>query len=218
MFQHGLQLWTAEHFKMFLNNKYTFWYNNIIVKAKNRNDNLGYTEKHHIIPKSLGGNDCEDNLVKLTLREHYLVHQLLVKMVEGKEKQKMINAFWAMANIKLNRLTSKQYGNMRILASQVHSNLVQNKWNDPNSYYNSLEYRKKQIIVQKEVQNRPEVKSKIFAKRAKEYFITSPEGTTYMIKGLSKFCREKNLHAGNMSWLANGKLKYYKGWSCVEKL
>jgi len=39
----------------FLKNKYTKWYFNIVSAAQNR-DISGYTEEHHIIPKSLGGN------------------------------------------------------------------------------------------------------------------------------------------------------------------
>ena len=64
----------------FLQNKYTKWYFNIISKAQNR-DTLGYVEKHHIIPKSLGGNNEQTNLVKLTAREHFVCHWLLTKMV-----------------------------------------------------------------------------------------------------------------------------------------
>lgn len=43
----------------------------------------GYTESHHIIPKCLGGTDDHENLVRLTPEEHYLAHQLLVKMHPG---------------------------------------------------------------------------------------------------------------------------------------
>lgn len=42
---------------MFLENKYTKWYFGIISKALARDIYEGYTEKHHIIPKALGGDD-----------------------------------------------------------------------------------------------------------------------------------------------------------------
>ncbi len=54
-------------------------HDHIIDRAKNRIVE-GYTEKHHIIPKSMGGSDDKDNLVKLTAREHYLIHWLLYKI------------------------------------------------------------------------------------------------------------------------------------------
>lgn len=36
---------------IFIDNKYTKWYNSIISQEKNR-INIGYVEKHHIIPES----------------------------------------------------------------------------------------------------------------------------------------------------------------------
>lgn len=39
----------------------------------------GYYEKHHILPRCLGGGDEHDNLVLLTSREHVLAHRLLWK-------------------------------------------------------------------------------------------------------------------------------------------
>jgi hypothetical protein len=77
---------------MYLNNKYTNTYNSIVNRASQRILD-GYTETHHIIPRSLGGPDTPDNLVVLTPREHFLCHWLLTKMVKGKRKQwSMINA------------------------------------------------------------------------------------------------------------------------------
>lgn len=84
---------------IFIDNKYTKWYNSIINKAKNRIID-GYTEKHHIIPRSLGGQDTKDNLVEITAKEHFICHMLLVKMVEGKSRSKMSYALWLMCNLK----------------------------------------------------------------------------------------------------------------------
>lgn len=41
---------------------------------------IGYVERHHILPKCLGGSDEATNIAILTPEEHYLAHQLLVKM------------------------------------------------------------------------------------------------------------------------------------------
>lgn len=97
---------------MFILNKYTTWYNSIISNAKTRvlADEV-YVEKHHIIPKSLGGNNLASNIVKLTAREHFICHLLLPKMVLVEYKKKMIYAQWRMANATGNRIkpTSKIY-------------------------------------------------------------------------------------------------------------
>jgi hypothetical protein len=84
---------------MFINNKYKIWHDNIITKAKNRTLTC-YTEKHHILPKCLGGSNNEDNLVRLTAKEHFIVHMLLCKFTEGKINNKMVFAFSAMSFIK----------------------------------------------------------------------------------------------------------------------
>lgn len=39
-----------------------------------------YTERHHVVPRCLGGSDESENLVDLTPEEHYVAHQLLVKI------------------------------------------------------------------------------------------------------------------------------------------
>ena len=64
---------------MFTLNKYTKWYYAIVDRAKIR-INDGYTENHHIIPKSLCGSNTKDNKVDLNAREHFICHLLLTKM------------------------------------------------------------------------------------------------------------------------------------------
>lgn len=54
-------------------------YENLILKAKNRKLE-GYCEIHHILPKCLGGNNKKENLIKLTAREHFIAHLLLIKI------------------------------------------------------------------------------------------------------------------------------------------
>jgi hypothetical protein len=72
-------------------NKYEKWYTAITERAKNRTV-TGYTESHHVIPRSLGGSDDADNLVDLTAREHFVCHWLLVKIHTGESRNKMIYA------------------------------------------------------------------------------------------------------------------------------
>ena len=57
-------------------------YYSIIKSGIERKETNGYYEVHHILPRSLGGNDDKNNLVKLSAREHFICHLLLVKMYE----------------------------------------------------------------------------------------------------------------------------------------
>lgn len=43
----------------------------------------GYSEKHHIQPRCLGGNDSHENIVTLPARAHFIAHVLLTKMHPG---------------------------------------------------------------------------------------------------------------------------------------
>lgn len=73
-------------------------------------------EKHHIIPKSLGGSNTKDNLVLLTPREHCLAHILLTKMYVGKDKAKMCYALIALSQLRNKRrdkITSREYDKLR---------------------------------------------------------------------------------------------------------
>ncbi len=81
---------------MYLPNKYTRWYNEIIQNAKNRSTISEYTERHHIIPKSLGGSNKKENIAILTAREHFVCHWLLTKMVDKDSLLKMQRAVWRM--------------------------------------------------------------------------------------------------------------------------
>jgi hypothetical protein len=95
---------------MFLNNKYKKWHDSIIDRAKNRVLSC-YVERHHVIPKSCGGSDDKSNLVKLTAKEHFIVHLLLTKILKGNNKAKMILAFNFMCDLK--KKNSRLFDNLR---------------------------------------------------------------------------------------------------------
>lgn len=97
---------------IFIDNKYTQWYYNIVNSAKVRTlPNDTYVERHHIIPKSLGGSNDSHNLVQLTAREHYICHRLLVKMLRGVGRTKMTYA--------LIRISQSPYGDRKITSRDV---------------------------------------------------------------------------------------------------
>ena len=82
-------------------------YDALITRAKTRNID-GYFEIHHIIPRCMGGSDSDDNLARLSPEEHYLAHQLLVKIYP--ENKALINAAVMMIP---RRPSNKLYGWLR---------------------------------------------------------------------------------------------------------
>jgi len=102
---------------MFMNNK---WYRVYMSLVESRQDNLpeGYTENHHIIPKSMGGSDSADNLVRLTAREHFVAHRLLSKCTEGDANFRMMWALHRMMYAGHYDIGSRVYSKARIRHSQ----------------------------------------------------------------------------------------------------
>ena len=90
--------------------KYSKWYENLIAKAKNRSKPEGYTERHHIIPRCLGGSNNTNNLVDFTAREHYIAHLLLWKTEFSKiHHNKMTMALHIMVNGSGNAKQDRSY-------------------------------------------------------------------------------------------------------------
>lgn len=60
-------------------------YNEFIEDRREREAGLiGYVERHHIVPRSLGGSDEADNLIRLTAEDHFFAHLLLAKIHGGR--------------------------------------------------------------------------------------------------------------------------------------
>jgi hypothetical protein len=80
-------------------------YKKIIENAKNKkrhkreltNKNYVYYERHHILPRCLGGKNTRKNYVLLTAREHFFCHKILTKIYSS---YKLWYALQMMANMK----------------------------------------------------------------------------------------------------------------------
>lgn len=62
---------------------YSRIYEQFITDRRARPEPEGYCEVHHIVPRSLGGGDEPENLVKLTPEDHFFAHLLLAKIHGG---------------------------------------------------------------------------------------------------------------------------------------
>jgi hypothetical protein len=101
-------------------------HDSIIERSKSRQTISGqYYEKHHILPKCLGGTNDRDNLVKLTAREHFLIHRLLCKIHQNDSIQvrsKLASAFNKMCSKNHHQrfFNSKQFEIARIEFAKNH--------------------------------------------------------------------------------------------------
>lgn len=132
---------------IFLNNKYTNYYYDIINRAKTRTLKT-YKENHHVIPKCffleqsatgwLTGDPDKDNIVDITAREHFICHWLLTKMQPtSAQKAQMIYAFNMMSvsgdhqERYETKITSRAYEKNKILLAETISknNKGRTAWN-----------------------------------------------------------------------------------------
>ena len=82
-----------------------------------------YHERHHIIPRCLGGTNDKDNLIDLFAREHYEAHRLLA--LENPDNNSLTYAWGMMSWVKRDgrdyELTPKEYEEARKAVSQAIS-------------------------------------------------------------------------------------------------
>ena len=150
-----------------LTNKYSKLYFTITSNAKQRITE-GYTETHHIIPQSLGGDNHKENLVELTAREHFICHWLLIKMTEDKDRSKMLYALNGMkAENKFQqryhtKITARVYEKYRIEHAKNHSNTMKGKlaWNKGKPMSDAQKQKLREIALQ-----RPKPTAESIAKR-----------------------------------------------------
>jgi len=103
-------------------------YNQLIERAQSENRQKGcgiYFERHHIVPKCIGGTNSKDNLILLTAREHYVAHKLLCEIYPDNDK--LHYALWRMMNpqtkthIRNYNISSREYDHHR----QIHQEKIQ---------------------------------------------------------------------------------------------
>ena len=82
-----------------------------------------YYEKHHIIPKSMGGSNTKENLVPLTAREHFIAYWLLYRIYKNRETA---SAFWSMCG-KGNKTMKRYIPSSRAYEEARLSHIKENK-------------------------------------------------------------------------------------------
>lgn len=97
---------------------------------------MGYTERHHIVPRFCGGSNEASNLVRLTARNHFIAHLLLVKFVKKRFRRKAAHALWMMSmftNVRGNaryKLTPSQFALARRLKAAANNIGGRNFWTE----------------------------------------------------------------------------------------
>lgn len=211
---------------IFIDNKYTNWYFSIILSAQQRilPDNM-YSETHHIIPKSLGGSNTSDNLVKLTAKEHYICHLLLVKMTSDKNQYRMVQAMFAFMS--WNNTNHKRTGNIN---SRVYKFLKEEKSKHLKAMWAiDSNYRERALAGLKKLETDPDHKLKMsrlrkslwkddiylikMKNRPKQYKKVIIHGQEF--KSLQDAGIAHNITANTVSKRCKSNSKTFKDWNYV---
>jgi hypothetical protein len=68
---------------------YSKIYKDFIEDRKTKMIQVDYFEKHHILPRAMGGNDAPENIVKLSAEDHFFAHILLSK-IDVRQKHPLV--------------------------------------------------------------------------------------------------------------------------------
>ena len=129
-----------------MNLTYKDFINNIITTRGRHGCGDIYHEKHHIIPKCLGGENKEENYIDLFAREHYEAHKLLA--LENPDNDKLIRAWFLMSHVKNKyeervNVSAEEYEQAKKAYSKMRSKQMSGKNNSFYGKHHTKETREK---------------------------------------------------------------------------
>ena len=172
--------------------------------------------KHHIVPKHAGGTDDPSNIVYLTVKQHAEAHKKLFKKY-GRWQDKL--AYEGLSGqIGKEEIIQEIYKNRKnrtgaILSEETKLKISMTK----KGKKASIETRNKisqSLMGHKQPESQ---KIKVAKALSKDHIITDPKGKTFTITNLNQFARQNNLDQGNLTKVAQGKIRQHKGYKVRYK-
>lgn len=211
-------------------------YNKLIETRKDRIlDENEYYEKHHIVPKSLGGSNDKENLVYLTAREHFVAHQLLYKMSSNtNERIKMVNAWNRMrfGNKSQNKkITSRQFELVRKTFAKEWSKKMSGKnhpcWGvrPPKEVREKVSKGLKKYFASMTKEERSKICGTVGSGKDNpsaindNCYIVSPMGEYEFVEYLTEYVTQnklKNVHTKRLRKTLTGEFEHHQGYKCVK--
>ena len=192
---------------LFIENKYTRWYFNIVNSRPSRTKDYGCFELHHIIPRSLGGVNQKDNTILLTPKEHFIAHWLLTKMcIELEHKQKML---FALTCLRMNKsghriFTAGEYEILRRAHYESIKGVNHPSYGKPKSPETKAKMRAAAIGRKASDETRAkfsETHKGASNPMSKTWTLIDPNGAEHTITGkFQTFCDEHQILASALRW------------------
>lgn len=189
-----------------------------------------YREAHRILPGCMGGKYIGTNVAYLTPAEHYVAHQLLVKMYPGNTSLLYAaNMMTVESNLAPGRITNKKFGWLRKKYREMLSdkytgqtiwkvNPMQNEGSRKKvgeskkgrKFYYSPATLDEVMVLPSEIPSgyvpgrSPRQADKLMA----DWEVTFPDGHVEVVSNLRQFCRDYGLHSSNLLQQKNGSKGY----------
>jgi hypothetical protein len=182
-------------------------YDLLIEKGKTRVVS-DYTETHHIIPVCMGGTDDKINLVDLTPEEHFLAHQLLMKIYP--DVRGLARATQLMTVHQTNsRTTNKLFGWIRRKCAKSMSEWVI-EWQKENGHPKGMLGKTHSDNTKKQVaETVKRLQTEAVGVRVYTYNL---DGTFYKeFRTISECAEHLNTSPSNVKYTAEGKFQHCGG-------
>lgn len=178
--------------------------------------------KHHIVPRHVGGTDDPSNIIELTIEEHAEAHRILYEQY-GRVEDK-----WAWLGLTgqigkdeiLRQISMAQKGKKKpegfgekirqANLGRKHSPETIAKMSKRKKGKYDSEYFRKLRLLRKNFKQPESQKIKVAEKLSTKWQLTDPNGNTFEIVNLRKYCKENKLDQGNMS------RNLVRGWLCKK--
>lgn len=189
-------------------------YNEFIADRRKKEKTLtGYTEKHHIIPRSHGGDNSKKNIIKLTAQDHYFAHELLARIHGGG----MWSALFLMSSYGTKsaqgvKVSRKQYEIARINFIE-HQRMIMT--GEGNHFFGKTHDSE---TIKKIIKNRAQVTGKDHHEYNHEVVYWQHLETGERIYATqNEFRKITGLCHKPVSMVFHGKRKSHKGWFCEKQ-
>lgn len=191
-----------------------------------------YHERHHIVPRCMGGNNDKENLIDLYAKEHFEAHRILA--LENPDNKDLQFAWWCMAYLpgkkkQRQNVTGEEY-------EEARKNYIQNSRGEKNpNFGNHLSEEAKKSIGDKNKNHAQtnlwrwgrklseETKAKISKSRMGKPSATRRKIAQYNKNGdlikiwdyVMEITKELGFDASNIVKCARGKLRYAYGYKWI---
>lgn len=179
--------------------------------------------KHHITPRHAGGTDHPSNLIELTIEQHAEAHRVLYEEY-GRNEDK-----WAWLGLSgqigkdeiLRQIAMAQKGVKKPEGFGEKISAFRKTFKYSEESKKKMSDAKKGKILTDEHKDRISnglmgkkntdyQKQRVTETRQKKYMLTNPNGESFEILNLSKFCKENGFNQANMF------KSQIKGWTCKK--